>query len=215
VADDDTGTTGTTGGAKTFTESEVDRIVRDRLARLKSQFSDYDELKVKAGEADRTKSDVDKLTDAVKGLTERAEKAERETIRRDVADKYKLPKTFAAKLSGTTADDLDREARELRDELKLLGVKFDDDKGKGDGAGGGDGKGDGGGQGSTGGDGASGAGQGDGGAGASGGDGSGNGGGARGGRPKEALKSGANQSGGASDGDDPVKAADAILAQRF
>jgi hypothetical protein len=153
--DDDKGNKGGTGGGSTgLTQADVDRIVADRLAREKAKYADYDDLKKKAAQADAQKSDVDKLTDAVRGLTERAEKAERETLRRDVADRFKLPKTFAGKLSGTTKEDLEREAAEVVAELKALGVDLDKAGGKanagdggtdggkaGDGAGDGDGKG--------------------------------------------------------------------------
>lgn len=37
------------GGDKTFTQADVDRIINDRLARQKSQYADYEELKKSAG----------------------------------------------------------------------------------------------------------------------------------------------------------------------
>lgn len=204
VADDDkTGSTGSTGGGTSsgFTQADVDRIVADRLARERSRYADYDDLKKKAGDADKQKSDVDKLTAAVQALTDRAEKAERETLRRKVADRHKLPAFLADKLSGATEADLDREAKDAVEALKALGVKFDGDAGQDGGKDGGSaGKNDAGKSGDgrgTGGD----AGKGD--------DTGGNP--LLSGRPKEDLKSGAVPAAG-SDTVDFDKEADAIFS---
>jgi arsenate reductase-like glutaredoxin family protein len=59
---------------KTFTQKDVDKIVTDRLARQRSQFSDYDDLKTKAEEFDKLQSE--KQSDTEK-LIARAEAAER------------------------------------------------------------------------------------------------------------------------------------------
>ena len=65
---------GTGGDAgRTFTQAELDKIVGQRVARERSQFADYDELKTKAGEFDRLaesqKSEVQKATDNQTGRT--------------------------------------------------------------------------------------------------------------------------------------------------
>jgi hypothetical protein len=228
MADGDQGTagTGTATAGGGYTKQDLDNIAAAARRAEAAKYSDYDALKAKAAEADKTKSDVDKLTDAVRALTERAEKAERETTRREVADKHKLPKSFAKKLSGTTAEDLDREAAELVAELKELGVKFDGD-GDGDGKGK-DGKG------ATGGGDAGKDGKGD--AAGNGGEGGGdagrdsvraqlrgevkdgkgsNGATGAGGRPEENLRSGANPSGGGGEALDHNKMADEILGSKM
>lgn len=49
---DETGSTDTTtSAAKTFTQEEVDRILTERLGRLKSKYADYDDLKKRAASA--------------------------------------------------------------------------------------------------------------------------------------------------------------------
>jgi len=49
----DTGTVDAGGdAARTFSQADVDRIVKDRLARQKGQFADYDDLKLKASKLD-------------------------------------------------------------------------------------------------------------------------------------------------------------------
>jgi hypothetical protein len=75
-----TGTEGTGAGTgtegTTFTQSDVDRIVKERLARQKAQFGDYEDLKAKASQfdeiAESQKSELEKAN-------ERAAKAEAET----------------------------------------------------------------------------------------------------------------------------------------
>lgn len=204
---DNKGSNSNSGGG--FTQADVDRIVADRLARERGKYADYDELKRKAADADKTKSDVDKLTEAVRTLTERAEKAEIATMKREVADRFKLPKSFANRLGGKTTEDLEREAREMVDELKSLGVDLDKTSGDGGKDAGKDGGKDGGKAGNDG------AGNGDGGK-----DGAGGGGGdgddpatrpLSSGRPKEQLRSGVPAGGGSGDFD-YGKEADKILS---
>jgi hypothetical protein len=226
------------GGSRSFTEADVERIVRDRLDRDRRKQED-----ALRNAQDSSKSDIDKLTAAVTALTERAAKAEAAVARRDAAEKYNLPKNIAAKLAGSEAEELDREARDWVTQLAELGVPVKDGKivakqgdssggssgnggdnagGNADGsgkqggdAGGGDGK-DGGGQGSTGGDGA-GAGKntGNGGSGTqdSGGD-AGKGKSLLGGRPTETLRSGAAPAGGGGEVD-AGKLAESILGAGF
>jgi len=207
MTDSGGGNGGTGTGERTFTQADVNRLVAEERRKTEQRFADYDQLKKDAESArkaaDAQKSDVDKLTDAVRGLTERAEKAERETVRRDIAERFKLPKSFAAKLTGASKDDLEREAREMVDELKALGVKIGDDAGKGtDGKGGADGKAGGA---DTGGD-----------AGGDTGKGNDSGSGGGGGRPREDLRpgtAGAGSNGGGAE--DVSKAADAILSSKM
>lgn len=205
---DNKGSNSNSGGG--FTQADVDRIVADRLARERGKYADYDELKRKAADADKTKSDVDKLTEAVRTLTERAEKAEIATMKREVADRFKLPKSFANRLGGKTTEDLEREAREMVDELKSLGVDLDKTSGDGGKDAGKDGGKDGGKAGNDAGNG-----------GGKGGNGGGSDGGGddvdpadrplSGGRPKESLRSGVPAGGGSGDFD-YGKEADKILS---
>ena len=60
---------------RTFTQAQMDAIIGDRLARERSKYSDYEELKAKAAafddEAEMRKSDLQKAE-------ERAQRAEAE-----------------------------------------------------------------------------------------------------------------------------------------
>jgi len=111
MADDDT--TGKAGGAATFTQADVDRIVRERLNREREKYADYDELKTRAGEADKSKSQLDKVLEKVSALEERATKAEASAMRADVAQAKGLSAAQARRLHGNTREELEADADEL------------------------------------------------------------------------------------------------------
>jgi hypothetical protein len=208
--------TGTAGGTTTFTQAQVDAIVRDRLKRERDKFADYDDLKNKAGEADKNKSALDKLLEKVSGLEERASKAEQAALRADIAQAKGLTPGQAKRLVGATREELEADADELVSMFKPGGKSGDGTDGDGK-------SGDG-----TGGDGKAGEGtSGDAGGGAgstsSAGDGKGSEGGETrrelppSGRPKEKLTAGAVPAAGTSATGDktPAQLADEILAGGF
>jgi hypothetical protein len=104
---------------KTFTQADVDRIVRERIAREREKFSDYDELKKAAETAGKDKSQIEKLTQSIEALTQRAEKADHELARRDVAAEFGLTAREAKRLSGKTLDELRADAREMVEDLGI------------------------------------------------------------------------------------------------
>ncbi len=75
---------------KTVPQSEVDRIVKDRLARQAAKFADYDELKAKAEKADELEaagqSETERLQAQIKKLERERDTAigERDTARTDL-----------------------------------------------------------------------------------------------------------------------------------
>lgn len=67
---------------KTFTQKELDAILADRLARQKSQFADYDELKKKVEDADAaSKSELEKAVERAAKAEADAKKAQAEMKR--------------------------------------------------------------------------------------------------------------------------------------
>lgn len=110
---DDTGTT----GGKTFTQAEVDAIVRDRLKRERdataTKYADYDDLKTKAAEADKSATQLDKIQQQMVAMSERAEKSERAATIREVADELKISVRQASRLSGKTKDELLADGRDF------------------------------------------------------------------------------------------------------
>jgi hypothetical protein len=149
MADDDK-----TGTEETFTRAQVRNMIAAEVRKEREKYADYDELKARAAGADKDKSQLDKLTEQITALTTRAEKADLEVARRDVADEFGLTRREARRLTGKTADDLRADAQELVDDLgidvaarkagkaKPQGSTTDDDKGT-DGAEDGDGQGNG------------------------------------------------------------------------
>ncbi len=229
------GGSGSGGGARTFTQAELDHQISERLRREREKFADYGDLKRQADEARGQQSKIDQLIAKMTEVQERAEKAELANLRRDVADGMKLPSFLRGSLTATTKDDLERQAREMVEGLKSMGVDVaaagqngsgGSESGGGDsGAGGGSGDGQAAGSGQNGGSGngsggnGGNAGQGNaGGDGAAGGSGNGSGtggNGARGGRPREDLRSGANPGGDGSDKVDAKSVADQVLSNRM
>lgn len=65
---------------RTFSQDDVDRIVRDRLARQKTQFSDYDDLKTQATRLkeieDAQKSELERERERATELERKANEAE-------------------------------------------------------------------------------------------------------------------------------------------
>lgn len=130
MADDDTGST----GGKTFTQAEVDAIVRDRLKREReataTKYADYDELKAKAAEGDKSKTQLDKVSEQLEALTKRAEAAEARETRAKVVAAKKLPPSLAKRLQGKTEEELTADADELLADWKSAGGKVDGDEGE-------------------------------------------------------------------------------------
>jgi len=112
---DDTGTT----GGKTFTQAELNAVVQDRLKREREKYADYDELKAKAAEADKAASQLDKIQQQMTAMAERAEKSERQTMIREVADELKISVKKAERLQGKTKEELLSDGRDFyADDLK-------------------------------------------------------------------------------------------------
>jgi hypothetical protein len=131
MADDDTGTAGTAG--KTFTQAEVDAIVRDRLKRERdataTKYADYDELKTKAAEADGTKTQLDKVLEKLTAAEDRTAKLEATNLRNEVlGSKLKgVPASLTKHLQGATKAELESAADEMLADWKEAGGKVDGD----------------------------------------------------------------------------------------
>lgn len=93
----------TAGEAKTFTQEDVDKIVSERLGRLKAQYADYDDYKSRAEKADELSQ---KLTEQ----TTRADAAELKALRTSVSAEHGVP---LSALTATSEEDLTAQAKEL------------------------------------------------------------------------------------------------------
>ncbi len=101
-----------TSTGRTFTQADVDRIVADRLARERARYADYDDLKARAAEADKNKSQLDKIVEKLDAAEKRAANLELESTRREVADELGLTLKQVKRLQGKTRDELLADGRE-------------------------------------------------------------------------------------------------------
>lgn len=90
-----------------ISQAEVDRIVKDRVARERAKYADYDELKAKAEGA---KTVEQKLAD----LEQKHAAAEARALRSDIAARHGISaEDRDLFLTGTDADALEAQAKRL------------------------------------------------------------------------------------------------------
>ena len=99
---------------KTFTQADVDRIVQERIARVKREApSDYEELKQKAAEYDKAqeaaKSELEKALDratkAEEELKARQEADARAAAIKEAASEFGVDETMLSRMSGDIAEN--------------------------------------------------------------------------------------------------------------
>jgi hypothetical protein len=103
---DDGGDQGDQDQPQTFTQADVDRIVRERVKRERDKFADYDQLKERAGQSTT-------LEERVAGLEAAVKTAEQRALRAEVANAKGLTPTQAKRLVGETREELEADADEL------------------------------------------------------------------------------------------------------
>jgi hypothetical protein len=91
---------------QTFTQADVDRIVRERVKREREKFADYDDLKTKAAGATT-------LEERVAEIERQAKESEERALRAEVANAKGLTPTQAKRLVGTTREELEADAADL------------------------------------------------------------------------------------------------------
>lgn len=92
---------------QSFTQADVDRIVRERVKRERDKFSDYDDLKAKAGE----KATAD---ERIADLESKYAAAEARALRSDIAARFGIsPEDRDLFLSGTDEETLTAQAERL------------------------------------------------------------------------------------------------------
>lgn len=110
--------------ANTFTQEQVDKIVEQRLARERQKFADYDDMKAKAGQFDQLeeskKTSEQKLLERIEAAEKRAADSEKaveaakvDALRARVAANRNLTDAQAARLQGTTLEELEADATEV------------------------------------------------------------------------------------------------------
>lgn len=91
---------------QTFTQADVDRIVKERVQRERAKYADYDDLKAKAGEKVTLEERVAEIERTAKASEERA-------LRAEVANAKGLTPSQAKRLIGATREELEADADEL------------------------------------------------------------------------------------------------------
>ena len=111
---------------KTFTQEEVNAIVKDRLTRVGAKYADYDALKEKAEKFDQieeaNKTELQKATERADSLQAELDKLksanELRDLRNKIAEKTGVP---AHLLSGTTEEECMEQAKNVLDFAKPKG----------------------------------------------------------------------------------------------
>lgn len=102
------GTQGTQDAPRTFSQEDLDRIVKERLARQKTQFADYEDLKAKAAKLDEVEANnLSELEKAQKAAAEAV--AERDKIQAEVKE-ARLTAAILAEVAKTDRKVVDPEA---------------------------------------------------------------------------------------------------------
>lgn len=123
---------------KTFTQSELNAILTDRLARERGKYSDYEELKSKAQQFDAAeearKTELQKATEKAealqKKLDEIAKANEIREMKNKVASQTGLPSDMLEFLTGEDEETCMAQAKKLVDRVKASGFPSVKDSGE-------------------------------------------------------------------------------------
>jgi len=107
----------------TFTRAQMAKMVaaqvREKVTAALSEYGDLDALRAKAAEADKSKSQLDRIEEQLKASEARAAKAERDGLVREVADELGISLRLAKRLEGTTKAEMLADGRETMDDLGI------------------------------------------------------------------------------------------------
>jgi len=121
-------------GERTFTQADVDQIVKERLRREREKHADYDQLKAKAAKYDEAeeaaKSDLQKATERADKLQKELDgmraAQQRQTLVAQVAKDMGVDAEILASMSGATEDEVKANAELLKAKFAALpGYKSD------------------------------------------------------------------------------------------
>lgn len=98
------------GEGKTFTQAEVDQLIKQRLAQqARNKFGDYNELKEKAGKSQT-------LEERMAAMEKSSQDAELKALRAEIAGEHGLSKEDRdLLLTGTDEDTIRQQAKRLSD----------------------------------------------------------------------------------------------------
>lgn len=103
---------------KTFTQAEMDAIIGERLARERSKYADYDEVKAKAAKYDEVeeanKSELQKAVEERDALKARIDKLEADKAHADAVAKAAAEQGVDAALLARMSGDVEENAAYLK-----------------------------------------------------------------------------------------------------
>ena len=107
----------TGGNDRTFSQSEVNRIVEDRLRREQAKYADYDDLKAKADKFDAqeeaNKSELQKANEANQKLASQLAEQKHSGLVANACLKHGIPAEFADLVTGDDEESIDKAAEKV------------------------------------------------------------------------------------------------------
>jgi len=117
----DNATQGATAEERTFTQSEMDAIIGERLKRDRAKYADYDELKAKAAKYDEaeeaSKSELQKAVEERDRFKAELDKLKAERERAELVAKVAAEKGVDAALLARMSGDVDENAEFLKEQM--------------------------------------------------------------------------------------------------
>lgn len=115
----------TKGADKTFTQADLDKLVKDRLERERKKYADYEDLKAKAErlselekqgmtEAERLKAELAEVKTKADEAEKRLADAELERKKAALIAKAGLPIELASRVRGTTDEEIAADIETLK-----------------------------------------------------------------------------------------------------
>lgn len=93
------------------TQEEFDAAIADRLKREREKFSDYDQLKNAAADHKKT---VDGLNEQINNMKTQISAYETASVKTRIAHEMGLPYEFASRLSGSTEEEIKKDAQSMQ-----------------------------------------------------------------------------------------------------
>lgn len=103
------------------TQEQLNNVIKDRLARERAKFSDYDDIKAKCadyelrlgsaiGDSEAAQAKLAELEKAIAEKDSEIARMATESLKTGIALQYGLPLEMASRLNGTTEDELKADA---------------------------------------------------------------------------------------------------------
>lgn len=103
--------------SREYTQAEIDEIVAKRVARVKKQYGDYEDMKKKAAKLDEieaaNKSELEKLTERNQQLAAQLAEREHAALIQAACIKHGVPADCMDLVAGTDEDSIDKAAEKV------------------------------------------------------------------------------------------------------